>query len=266
MIGHALRHAAAACFLLPLLLTLLLTSPEQLSVINDTDRAAVALFNYIGDASFALTGALAAGEEGMDLMGCLVVGFVTALGGGTFRDIVLGRTPVFWLTAWDEAALAPMVSGLAFFCWPAVARRLRLTTEDEWLFWTDTVGLGAFAANGAYVGSSVSPRSPHVGGAALCGMFTATFGGLTRDVLLRRPVRILHSHAEIYAAPALLGGAATALWLRAAPTQVEQALLLGLWLTIQVRVLALNRGLALPTFAARGTSTLPLSPAPYDSA
>mmetsp|Transcript_19089 Transcript_19089/g.59662 ORF Transcript_19089/g.59662 Transcript_19089/m.59662 type:complete len:98 (-) Transcript_19089:198-491(-) len=97
-------------------------------------------------------------------------------------------------------------------------------------------------------------------------MFTATFGGLTRDVLLRRPVRILHSHAEIYAAPALLGGAATALWLRAAPTQVEQALLLGLWLTIQVRVLALNRGLALPTFAARGTSTLPLSPAPYDSA
>ena len=214
MIGHALRHAAAACFLLPLLLTLLLTSPEQLSVINDTDRAAVALFNYIGDASFALTGALAAGEEGMDLMGCLVVGFVTALGGGTFRDIVLGRTPVFWLTAWDEAALAPMVSGLAFFCWPAVARRLRLTTEDEWLFWTDTVGLGAFAANGAYVGSSVSPRSPHVGGAALCGMFTATFGGLTRDVLLRRPVRILHSHAEIYAAPALLGGAATALWLR----------------------------------------------------
>lgn len=55
--------------------------------------------NYVGDASFALTGTVAAGVEGLDLVGCVVVGFITALGGGTFRDVMLGRTPIFWLAA-----------------------------------------------------------------------------------------------------------------------------------------------------------------------
>ena len=145
-------------------------------MITSADKTAVIVFNYIGDASFALTGTLAAGEEGMDLLGGVIVGFVTALGGGTFRDVMLGRTPIFWLVAWDEALLCVCVSIITFFLWPRASRRLRLTVDDEWLFWTDTLGLGVFAANGAYAGCSAA-HPLHFAGAAACGMFTATFGG-----------------------------------------------------------------------------------------
>ena len=69
----------------------------------------IVLTNYIGDATCALTGALAAGMEGMDLLGCVIVGFVTALGGGSFRDLLLGRQPIAWLVDWDEALLCVLV-------------------------------------------------------------------------------------------------------------------------------------------------------------
>ena len=68
----------------------------------------IVLTNYVGDVACSLTGALAAGMEGMDLLGCVVVGFVTALGGGTFRDLLLGR-PIAWLVDWDEALLCVSV-------------------------------------------------------------------------------------------------------------------------------------------------------------
>ena len=71
--------------------------------------ATIVLTNYIGDATCALTGALAAGMEGMDLLGCVIVGFVTALGGGSFRDLLLGRQPIAWLVDWDEALLCVLV-------------------------------------------------------------------------------------------------------------------------------------------------------------
>ena len=244
-----------ASFVTPLLVTLLLRTPAELKMITSADKTAVIVFNYIGDASFALTGTLAAGEEGMDLLGGVIVGFVTALGGGTFRDVMLGRTPIFWLVAWDEALLCVCVSIITFFLWPRASRRLRLTVDDEWLFWTDTLGLGVFAANGAYAGCSAA-HPLHFAGAAACGMFTATFGGLTRDVLLRRPVRILHSQQELYALPALLGGISTTTWLRLAPMEVEEALLLGLWVTVLARVLVTNHHLTLPVFSkvSRGTT------------
>ena len=246
---HWIRHAIGATFfLLPLIVTLLLRTAGEQSFLKVADEDFVRALNYIGDGSFAVTGALAAGLQGMDFLGCVVVGFTTALGGGTFRDLMLGRTPVFWLTAWDEALLCVCLSATTFWLWPLCERQLRLSTDDDWLFWTDTLGLGVFAANGAYIGFTHTPRV-HFGAAAACGMFTATFGGATRDVLLRLPVRILHSHAEIYAIPALAGGLATTTWLQLAPSGVKEALLLGIWVTVLARVLALNHGLRLPTYA-----------------
>ena len=75
-----------------------------------------------------------------------------------------------------------------------------------------------------------------------------TFGGLTRDVLLGRPPRILYSHAEVYALPALLGGLATTAMIRLHPGLVMASVLLGVWVTVLGRVLAINHGLRLPTF------------------
>ena len=248
-----LRHAIGCAFLVPLLGTLIFRSPEEKATWTKADARTVAVANYIGDASFALTGSLAAGVEGMDLLGCVVVGFITALGGGSFRDLVLGKTPLFWMVHWDEALLCVLVGAATFFLWPIASRRLGLTSADEWLFWTDTLGLAVFAANGAYAGSTVASPPLHAAACGCCGMFTATFGGLTRDVLLGRPPRILYSHMELYALPALLGGLATTAMIRTSPGLVMESVLLGIWVTVLGRVLAINHGLRLPTFPEAAT-------------
>mmetsp|Transcript_3198 Transcript_3198/g.7668 ORF Transcript_3198/g.7668 Transcript_3198/m.7668 type:complete len:338 (+) Transcript_3198:97-1110(+) len=245
---HLTRHAVSFLLGLPLLITCLLRSPEERSRITADDKLTVMMANYIGDASFALTGALTAGTEGMDLFGCIVVGFITALGGGTLRDIALGRLPLFWATAWDEFLLCVAVSSSAFFLWPRLSNVLKLHTDDEWLFWTDSIGLGVFAALGAQTAVE-RPEEVHAGACAVAGMFTATFGGLTRDVLCQKPPRILYSARELYALPALAGAAATTALLRyGSSTLVMEAILVGTWVTIELRVFCINRGLRLPSF------------------
>lgn len=223
-----LRIALSTLFLVPLVVALLLQNSGQHRLVQRAEAYVVAAANYIGDASFALTGSLAAGMEGMDLLGCVIVGFVTALGGGTIRDVFLGQTPIFWLTAEDETLLVIGVSVATFFAWPRLSMRYQLTSRGEWLFWTDALGLGVFAAVGAHKAARlrVDGEEVHFLGCAVCGMFTATFGGLTRDVLIGRPPRILYSHLEMYAIPALLGGASCAAFYRAGGHVTEGAPLL----------------------------------------
>jgi len=247
---HA-RHVGTGVALVPLLVTLLLSTETTRSTITDADNLILIICNYVGDASFALTGSLAAGRESMDAFGCTIVGFVTALGGGSFRDLVLGRTPLWWLWYWDEALLVVTVSLATFFVWPSASRRFRLTPSDEWLFWTDTLGLGVFAANGAYSGSQNSNPRLHLMACAACGCMTATFGGVIRDILSGRPPRILYSRREMYGLPALSGGLATTLSLRVWPTMVMEAILFGFWVTVLLRVLAINHELRLPVFPAK---------------
>lgn len=245
---RAVRHLISLLLAVPFLLTCLLRTPEERARITLDDSLTVMIANYVGDASFALTGSLTAGTEGMDLFGCTVVGFVTALGGGTVRDIALGRLPIFWITAWDEALLCVAVSMFAFFAWPRLATALKLSVDDEWLFWTDSVGLGVFAALGAQT-AVFMPMRVHFGGCAVAGMFTATFGGLTRDVLCQKPPRILYPAREVYALPALCGAAACTALLRYSDSMmVMESILLGTWVTIQMRVFAINAGLRLPSF------------------
>ncbi|CAL1172257.1 unnamed protein product [Cladocopium goreaui] len=187
-------------------------------LLSDRERQAVTIdrtfmaANYVGDASFAFTGSLAAGLAGMDLLGCNLVGFITALGGGTIRDIMLGRTPIFWTTMYDEALLCIVISTGAFFGLPYLANRFGITAEGEFVFWTDTVGLAAFAVLGARVAACLPDHHVHAGACALCGLSTACFGGLVRDILCQKPPRILYAEHEMYATPALLG-ALVCVWL-----------------------------------------------------
>lgn len=245
---HAIRWALSLLLGLPALLSVMWRLPEEQRLhMTSVDRTIVQVTNYIGDASFALTGALAAGTEGMDALGCVIVGIITALGGGTVRDIALGLLPVFWAKAWDELILCVAVAGTGFFLWTPLSDRFGLSTEDEWVFWTDTLGLGVFAALGAKT-AAVLP-GVHFGTCLMSGMFTATFGGLTRDVLCRRPPRILYSTQEIYAIPALCGAAVCTTILRCRGTSWEmEAVLVGAWVTIEMRVFAVNLGLRLPSF------------------
>eukprot|EP00450_Noctiluca_scintillans_P002635 CAMPEP_0194490060 /NCGR_PEP_ID=MMETSP0253-20130528/9409_1 /TAXON_ID=2966 /ORGANISM="Noctiluca scintillans" /LENGTH=320 /DNA_ID=CAMNT_0039330643 /DNA_START=40 /DNA_END=999 /DNA_ORIENTATION=+ len=249
-------------FLLVLLLITCVVQDKELAVVTTADSYTVTYSNYIGDASFALTGSLAAGMEGMDLLGCVIVGIITALGGGTFRDTMLGRTPIFWLSNWDELVLSIIVAGSTFFLWPRLSRKFQLTSADEWLFYTDTLGLAVFAANGAYIANSLDVR-PHFMGCAACGMFTATFGGLTRDVLLGRPPRILYSHCELYAVPAFFGGCVTTAVTRlivGSDAAAMKSVLAGTVATAFARVYSYNYGTRLPTFPAEDVFSLAARP------
>lgn len=195
--------------------------------------------DYTGTLTFALTGSVTAAQSGLDIFGCSLIGMITAVGGGTIRDAVLLAKRPFWTEETEYIWMTLLTGCLTFFTWPHVLqwqqerqerlakdnKKSAMDTENEIrnidqpneektastpsydeldaaLDTLDAVGLSAFAIVGAQNG--IRAGMPMVV-SAICGMATSTFGGLTRDVLCARPVRIIHSNAEIYAAPALLG-------------------------------------------------------------
>lgn len=227
----------------------LATRPVKRSLLSHVPKALVAL-DYTGTVAFAASGTLVAGQAGMDVLGCAFVGTVTALGGGTIRDLLLGRAPVFWFkeTGYLAACLATALA--TFFASEALDSTL---LDDEVLWWGDTLGIGAFSVVGAQT-AAAEGMGPAV--TALCGMFTATCGGLVRDVLVRRQPRLLHSAPKdapaaagtLYAPAALSGAAAYTALTRIAPAPA--AIAAGCATTVAVRLAGYAFNVKLPTFAA----------------
>ena len=222
--------------------------------LNNADALAATWCNLIGDIAFAISGAVTAGEAGMDLVGCMMMGFVTALGGGSIRDTVLGITPLFWLTQGTEIAVTMGVAAATFFAWgPLTRSRFHVSSDDEWLFWIDSLGLGVFAVNGANTAHGTIPhlRGVHFGGAMFCGLCTACFGGLVRDLCCQNRVRILFAEKELYALPALAGAATHLGFLYCSDsTWVLEGLCAGTWVTMAIRVVAVDNFMLMPTFSS----------------
>lgn len=151
--------------------------------------------DYAGVAVFAATGALAASRKQLDIVGFLFLAGVTGIGGGTFRDLILG-VPVFWVLNATYLLVCGTVAILVFFGAPLLESRYKL------LLWLDAVGMSAYAALGAAKGMAAS-GSPTV--AIVMGMLTATFGGILRDLLAGEPSVLLRP--EIYVTAAMAGAA-----------------------------------------------------------
>lgn len=159
------------------------------------------ILNYAGIAVFAATGALSASRKQMDVIGFLFLAVVTAVGGGTFRDIVLGDLPVFWVVNPIYILVCAGVAVLLFFT------AHLLESRYLWLLWLDAVGLSAYCVIGAQKGFEAT-QSPTV--AIVTGVLTAAFGGILRDMLTGEPSVLLRP--EIYITAALSGaGVYTAL-------------------------------------------------------
>ena len=151
--------------------------------------------DYAGVAVFAATGALSASRKQLDIIGFLFLASVTGIGGGTFRDLILG-VPVFWIDNPAYVLVCTAVAVLVFFTAHLVESRYKL------LLWLDAVGLSAYCVIGAAKGFAVT-GSPTV--AIVMGILTATFGGILRDLLAGEPSVLLRP--EVYVTAALAGAA-----------------------------------------------------------
>ena len=143
-----------------------------------------------------------AGHAGMDSLGCTIVGGITAVGGGTVRDLIIGQLPVFWIAEVEYLWLVLATTAATFIGFDCVPRESIWGEKGVILYATDCIGLGAFAVIGAQ--NAIRLKLPSIV-CVVCGMITATFGGVMRDVLCQKPARIIYSHSEIYAVTALSG-------------------------------------------------------------
>ena len=214
---------------------------------------ALTTLDYVGTVAFAASGTMVAGQAGMDVLGCAFVGTVTSLGGGTIRDLLLGRTPVFWFKDTSYLLLCLGTALATFFARDSLDGMGLL--DEELLWWGDTLGIGAFSVVGAQAALSCGVH-PVV--TALCGMFTATCGGLVRDVLCRRQPRLLYSPkadapaaAGTLYAPAALSGATLFTALSRVGAGAPLAIAAGGACTVAVRLWGSVYNVKLPTYAPR---------------
>jgi uncharacterized membrane protein YeiH len=190
-------------------------------------------FEMLGTAVFAATGVLVVTRRGLDVFGALVLGLVTALGGGTVRDVTI-RVPVFWFADLNYVWVA--LGGALSVFW--IGPRLRSTFLT--LLYLDAVGAALFAVSATNKVLMLGLPGPV---AVTMGVLTGIGGGLLRDVLAGRPTLLMSR--EIYATPILLGCTAFAL-LRHAGLDVSRAAPIGFALIFAVRALAIHRHLEMP--------------------
>lgn len=199
----------------------------------------VQVLDWFGIAVFAATGALVASRKQMDIFGFALLGTVTGVGGGTIRDVLLGKLPVFWIHQPGYVLACVAVAVLVFFSAHIPDSRHRL------LLWFDAAGLALFASIGAEKGLEAG-AGPVV--AVVMGIITATFGGIVRDVLGGEAPLILRK--EIYVTAALLGSAAFVAALQVGLSR-PLALVGGFLSCFVLRALALRYGWSLPAYKAR---------------
>lgn len=196
--------------------------------------------DLIGVAVFAVSGALAAGRVGLDLLGVIVIASVTAIGGGTLRDLLLNRHPIFWirkpiylLVIWSAALATVLYAG-------------RLPPPGSALLLADAFGLALFALSGARI-AEADRLSPII--VVLMGTMTGVAGGVLRDILTAQVPLILRG--EIYATAAI-AGISVYLLLQTLGVPRSWALAAGLSVVVVLRLLSIVWGLQLPVFRLPG--------------
>ncbi|WP_158941395.1 trimeric intracellular cation channel family protein [Granulicella sp. S190] len=160
--------------------------------------------DLVGTFVFAVEGALAGMYAGLDVFGLLVLSFVTALGGGTIRDLLIGAIPPNSIRDWRYGATAFAGGGAVFFFHPLIQR-----VPVHLMITLDAAGLALFAVAG--VGKALEfGITPLL--AIILGAVTGAGGGTVRDVLLAQVPGVLHS--DVYAAAALAGAAVVVMGLK----------------------------------------------------
>jgi uncharacterized membrane protein YeiH len=187
-----------------------------------------------GVAVFAVSGVLAARNRGLDLLGIVVIAAITAIGGGTLRDLLLNRHPIFWIT--DSRYLIVIIASALLtvgYVW------LRPPPETALLV-ADALGLALFSLSGAQV-AEAAQFTPII--VVLMGTMTGVAGGIFRDVITAQVPLILRR--DIYATAAI-GGVTLYLLLQTFGLSRSRAFGTGMIVVVALRLLAIGWGLRLP--------------------
>lgn len=195
----------------------------------------VQLFTLIGVAVFAASGALAGVRRALDPIGVLVLAIVTATGGGTLRDVLMGRHPIFWISnPWfiGVSALAALVTWLWVRKFPP---------PDRALAYADALGLAFFSIAGAQI-AEAGGLAPFA--ATIMGAITGCAGGLIRDVLVAE-VPLVFRQSELYVT-ACVAGVALYFGLEALGAAVEVASVSGMAMIAITRLAAIRWSIVLP--------------------
>ncbi len=205
--------------------------------------------DLIGVAVFAASGAIAAQRRSLDLLGVVVIALVTAIGGGTLRDLLLGREPVFWVLDPTYVVVIVLAALLT-----VVASRRRPLPERALLI-ADALGLALFSVAGARVAEALGH------GGLICvamGTITGVAGGMLRDVLCNE-IPVILRRGQIYATAAIAG--VSAYWMLQWVGLVQPwPSLIGASTVAGLRLAAIVWNLTLPVFSLSDPSTDDPSP------
>ncbi len=189
----------------------------------------------LGVAVFAVSGVLAAGSKGLDLLGVAVIAIVTAVGGGTLRDLLLDRHPTFWIAdttyLWVILAATLLTLGYVRF-WIATRRALLVA---------DALGLAFFTIAGAQIAEQAGVTGLI---AVLMGVITGVAGGVVRDVLTRE-IPLVMRPGRLYATAAIVGATSYVLLVHWG-VMPDAAALVGMSAIAVLRLMAILWRLELP--------------------
>jgi len=195
------------------------------------------ILDLTGTFVFAISGAIAAKQKGLDLFGICVIAFTVACGGGIIRDLCIGAVPPSGLTNWRYLCAAILATVLTISLYDLVKRLNRPV-----LFF-DALGLSLFAVTGA---QKALAYGHNVQVAILLGVITAVGGGVLRDILLNRVPVILER--EIYATAALVAAIIIVLGDYLNILKMEWVSIIALISCFSIRILALRNNWNLPVF------------------
>lgn len=160
-----------------------------------TEHTIIYAFDLFGTFIFAITGAVKGVRCKLDFLGVIVFGCTVGCGGGMFRDMLIGSTPVAALVNGSYISLCVVTGMAVFFLAPKFVGKWRV------ILFSDAIGLGVFTAMGVAKASlfGIGPV-----GQLLCGVITAVGGGVVRDIMSRSVPTVLTS--DFYATASLIGG------------------------------------------------------------
>jgi uncharacterized membrane protein YeiH len=161
---------------------------------------AIIYMQYFGTIVLAVTGCLVAARKRGDILAFILFGLVTAVGGGTLRDLIIGRTPIFWVI---DASYLIICVAVAFLMFRGLNHMRKIKHYEFYLVWADALGLATFTIVGTHI--AIAADVSHIA-AILLGVMSASFGGIIRDIIAGEETLILRQ--DIYMMAGIIGAAA----------------------------------------------------------